>query len=85
MDEVNVVTLKDVKLKNPIMVEGLPGVGHVGKLVADHIVEELKAEKIIEVYSQHFPPQVLVMDDGTVRLVKNEIYAHKAMKGEKHD
>jgi len=47
-----------VELKDPIMIVGLPGVGHVGKLVVDHLVEELKAEKIADLYSEHFPPQV---------------------------
>ena len=78
MKDVEVVTLKEVSLKNPIMIEGLPGVGHVGKLVAEHMIEELEAEKIMEIYSPHFPPQVLVMKDGSVRLVQNEIYAWKS-------
>ena len=42
MKETMVVRIKEVALKDPILVEGLPGVGHVGKLVADHMVEELK-------------------------------------------
>lgn len=75
--ETTVIQLKDVRLENPIVVEGLPGVGHVGKLVAEHMVGELNAEKIIEIYSPHFPPQVLVADDGTVKLVRNEVYADK--------
>lgn len=74
--------LKEVSLDSPILVEGLPGVGHVGKLVAEHLIEELKAEKIIEIYSPHFPPQVLVQADGTVRQVRNEIYAYKGKDGE---
>jgi proteasome assembly chaperone (PAC2) family protein len=45
MKETTVVRIKEVALNNPILVEGLPGVGHVGKLVADHMVEELDAEK----------------------------------------
>ena len=77
MKETLVRRLKEVPLRDPIMVEGLPGVGHVGKLVADHIVEELKAEKITEIYSPHFPPQVMVREDGTVRQVRNEVYAYK--------
>lgn len=72
--------LKKVKLKKPVMIEGLPGVGNVGKLVAEHMIHELKAEKIIEIYSWHFPPQVLVNDDGTVHLCKNELYALKTNK-----
>jgi len=82
MKETLVRRLKEVPLRDPIMVEGLPGVGHVGKLVADHIVEELKAEKIMEIYSPHFPPQVMVREDGTVRQVRNEVYAYKGKDGE---
>ncbi len=78
MKDIEVVTIKDISLKNPVMIEGLPGVGHVGKLVAEHMIEELEAEKIMEIYSPHFPPQVLVMNDGTVRLVQNEVYAWKS-------
>ena len=82
MKETLVFRIKDVDLTDPIMVEGLPGVGHVGKLVADHMVEELHAEKIIEIYSPHFPPQVMVKEDGTIKQVKNEIYARRGQNGE---
>ena len=44
--ETLVSRIKEVTLKDPILVEGLPGVGHVGKLVADHMVEELKREMV---------------------------------------
>ncbi|MDY6959628.1 MAG: proteasome assembly chaperone family protein, partial [Halobacteriota archaeon] len=40
MKDVEVVTVKNLSLKKPIMIEGLPGVGHVGKLVAEHMIEE---------------------------------------------
>lgn len=80
MEEIEVHELKQVNLKKPIAIEGLPGVGNVGKLVAEHIIHELDAEKIIEIYSWHFPPQVLVNNDGTVHLCKNEIYAWKSKK-----
>jgi hypothetical protein len=80
MQEIEIRELKKVKLKKPVMIEGLPGVGNVGKLVAEHIIHELNADKIIEIYSWHFPPQVLVNNDGTVRLSKNEFYAWKSEK-----
>jgi hypothetical protein len=82
MKDTLVFRIKDVDLTDPIMIEGLPGVGHVGKLVADHMVEELHAEKIIEIYSPHFPPQVMVKEDGTIKQVKNEIYARRGQNGE---
>jgi len=84
MKETLVSRIKEVTLKDPILVEGLPGVGHVGKLVADHMVEELMAEKIIEIYSPHFPPQVMVNEDGTIKMVRNEIYAYHG-KGDEPD
>jgi uncharacterized protein (TIGR00162 family) len=49
-----------------------------GQAVAEHLVDELAAEKIMEVYSPHFPPQVLVNKDCTVRPVSNTIYQGKA-------
>jgi uncharacterized protein (TIGR00162 family) len=82
MKETFIRHIKEVTLRDPILVEGLPGVGHVGKLVADHIVEELKTEKIIEIYSPHFPPQVIVKEDGTIKQVRNEIYAYKGIGNE---
>ncbi|MDY0385637.1 MAG: proteasome assembly chaperone family protein [Methanolobus sp.] len=83
MQEIEVIRIKEnVHLNNPVLIVGLPGVGHVGKLVAEHLVEELNAEKILEIYSQHFPPQVLVDENSETHLVNNEMYVCKT---EKHD
>lgn len=32
---------EDVRLRNPVFVEGLPGVGLVGKIASDHLIEQL--------------------------------------------
>ncbi|MGD0953127.1 MAG: proteasome assembly chaperone family protein [Methanotrichaceae archaeon] len=82
MKETLVRRVKEATLKDPILIEGLPGVGHVGKLVAEHLVEELKAEKIIEIYSPHFPPQVMVQENGTIKQVRNEVYAFSGHDGQ---
>lgn len=74
MDNVFVRYIKEPKLVNPVLIEGLPGVGNVGKLAADHLIDETGAEKIAEIYSKHFPPQVLVEDSGVIRQVNNELY-----------
>ncbi|RLI79018.1 proteasome assembly chaperone family protein, partial [Archaeoglobales archaeon] len=42
------------------------------------LVKELKAEKVVEIYSHYFPPQVMVEGDGTIRMPKNEVYAWKS-------
>ena len=74
MKDVDIRTMGRPKLRSPILIEGLPGVGNVGKLAADHLISELKAKKFAEIHSKYFPPQVLVQPDGTIRLVNNELY-----------
>jgi len=74
MEDIVVVFKEKPVLKEPILVEGLPGVGNVGKLAAEHLVDQLKAVKFAEMFSKFFPPQVLVNDAGTIRLVSNEMY-----------
>ena len=50
---------KKPKLKNPILIEGLPGIGNVGKLAVEHLIDKTNAVKFAEIYSKDFPPQVL--------------------------
>ena len=68
------------KLKNPIFIEGLPGIGNVGKLAVEHLIDSIGAIKFAEIYSKDFPPQVFINNDGTVKLVNNEFYYWKAKK-----
>ena len=73
-----------VELKDPILIEGLPGVGNVGKLAADHLIDELNVVKFADIYSVFFPPQVLV-NDGIINLVNNALYYKKAEGNDQHD
>ena len=61
---------KKPKLKNPILIEGLPGIGNVGKLAVEHLIDSIKAVKFAQLYSKDFPPQVFINPDGTIELVK---------------
>ena len=85
----DVVTIKYIdkkpKLTDPILIEGLPGIGNVGKLAVEHLIEMTKAKKFAEVYSKDFPPQVFINADGTIKLVNNEFYYFKAKKKEQRD
>jgi hypothetical protein len=71
--EVRLVT--QPQLSQPVLICGLPGSGYVGKIAVDHIVRELKAERLGEVYSYSFPPQVVIKRDGSVDPIKNEFFA----------
>jgi uncharacterized protein (TIGR00162 family) len=71
-------TFKDKTLTDPILIEGLPGIGQVGKLVAEYMIHVLKAEKIAEINSLYFPPQVILDDHGVVRLARNELFLYQS-------
>jgi len=77
MDDFERERIAEVDLQDPTLVEGLPGVGHVGKLAAEHLVEELDGELVRRVYSTHLPPQVSV-DDGLTQLACAEVHALEA-------
>ncbi|RQG88971.1 proteasome assembly chaperone family protein [Natrarchaeobius halalkaliphilus] len=76
MDELEIDAVAEVDLDDPVLVEGLPGVGHVGKLAVDHFLEELEDESTLvrRIYSQEFPPQVSI-EDGVSELTCAELYA----------
>jgi len=84
MDSVIMIMHERPELKAPVLIEGLPGVGNVGKLAAEHLVEQVKAVKFADIFSKHFPPQVLLDDDGVIRLVNNELHYYRG-EGDRPD
>src|SRR3990172_9151137 len=69
-------------LKEPALVQGLPGLGYVGKVAVDYFVEKLKPKKFAELYSGYllFPDGNLginISEDGTYSLPKYEFYAYE--------
>lgn len=78
MEKIKTVIHEEPNLVDPILIEGLPGVGNVGKLAAEHLLDQLNAVKFADIYSVHFPPQVVLDDDGIAKLVNNELYYSKA-------
>jgi uncharacterized protein len=53
----------DVELDEPMLVEGLPGVGLVGKIVADHLVNTLEMTPYATCHCDGIP-RVAVYDEG---------------------
>jgi len=73
--------LSTPQLNQPILVQGLPGLGYVGKVAADFFIEKLKPKKIAELYSSYllFPDGNLginISEDGTYSLPKYEFYSY---------
>lgn len=75
MDEIEIETVATPDLDDPVFVEGLPGVGLVGKLAVDHLLSELDNQAIQHIYSEHFPPAVSVASDGTAELPHLTLHA----------
>ncbi|MEM5829882.1 MAG: proteasome assembly chaperone family protein [Candidatus Aenigmatarchaeota archaeon] len=80
-----IIEFERPKLKNPIFIEGLPGIGNVGRIAAGYLVEELRAKKFAELYSSHFMPFVLLHENSSVHVLKNEFYYWKAKNKNQRD
>jgi uncharacterized protein (TIGR00162 family) len=79
--ETFVKELAKAELSSPILIEGLPGLGLVGKIAIRHLVKQLKAEKFAYLYSPHFPYFVIVSKKGNVRLLRGTFYFWKNKNG----
>lgn len=76
--KVNIIK-KLPKLKNPILIEGLPGIGNVGKVAVDFMIEELDAQKCVDFMSYSLPHTVFINEQSLVELPVIELY-HKKVK-----
>ena len=74
---------EEPELNRPILIEGLPGVGNVGKVAADYLADKLEAKHFATVVSKHCPPHALVDADGIAILACNELFYAKDV-GESH-
>jgi len=80
----NVITYDErPKLNRPILIEGLPGVGNVGKIAADFISYKLNAKRMATIISSDLPPQVFIDDVSCIFPANNELWYVKDVNG--HD
>ncbi|MCL5665494.1 MAG: proteasome assembly chaperone family protein [Candidatus Thermoplasmatota archaeon] len=80
MEKIMVNEYKNPRLNHPVLIGGLPGIGNVGKIAAEYLIEKLKMQKMLDMFSQYFPPQVFINEDGMAMLVRNTIY-YKKIRG----
>jgi uncharacterized protein (TIGR00162 family) len=71
-----------IESDNPILIEGLPGLGLVGKIAIRYLVKQLSAKRFAYLYSPHFPYFVLVNKKGNVRLLRGTFYFWKNKEGQ---
>ncbi|NHJ02812.1 MAG: hypothetical protein EAX86_11800 [Candidatus Heimdallarchaeota archaeon] len=66
----------DVTITEPaVIIQGLPGMGLIGKIAVNFLIKEFKAIEVARVYSSFFPPVVQIdSKTGVGRLSRMEIY-----------
>ncbi len=69
------------KLKGAVFIEGLPGVGNIGKIVTELLITEYKAKKVASFPVEREPSIVLVQPNSLVRPPTITLYHFK--KGKK--
>jgi len=70
------------QLKHPVLVEGLPGFGNVGKIAAQLLIDHTHAKLFAELYAPSFPDFVIVNKNGTCRPPRYEFYASSTDKNQ---
>lgn len=69
------------KLNDPVLIEGLPGIGFVANIAALHLIHELKAERFAEILSSSFQDFAVATKTGGTRSPINELYYSKSPGG----
>ena len=59
---VQIKEIEKVKMKNPIIIEGFPGIGMIGTISASYLADKLGARPIGYITSPHFPPIAAIHD-----------------------
>ena len=67
------ITEKPV-LNDPILIEGLPGIGFVANIAALHLIRELKAKRFASIVSASFQDFAVTAEGGGARSPVNELY-----------
>ena len=70
-------------LNDPILIEGLPGIGFVANIATLHLIKELEAKKFVQIFSSSFQDFAVTTGDGGALTPINELYYVKRGKGER--
>jgi len=69
------------QLNDPILIEGLPGIGFVANIATLHMIKELKAKKFVQIFSSSFQDFAVTTGDGGALTPINELYYVKREDG----
>jgi len=72
-------------LNDPVLIEGLPGIGFVANIAALHLIQELKAKLFAEIRSSSFQDFAVTAGEGKARFPTNELYYHQGRNSQERD
>ncbi len=68
------IAKRNYSIKNPVLIGGLPGIGNVGKVAVDFMIDELKADKVYDIFSYSMPHSVFINEENLVELPTISLY-----------
>ena len=69
------------ELKDPVLIEGLPGIGFVANIATLHLIKEFKAKLFAEIVSASFQDFAVTTDEGKTTSPINKLYYCKRGDG----
>jgi uncharacterized protein len=60
-DPVQVIVEREPRCRNPLLVEGFPGIGLVGNIASQYLIHELKMNYLGAMTSRYFPPLAVLL------------------------
>ncbi len=76
-----IIVYEKPELNDPVLIEGLPGIGFVANIAALHLIKELKAKRFAEIVSASFQDFAVTTEDGGASSPINELYYCKRGDG----
>ncbi|HEV8289873.1 MAG TPA: PAC2 family protein [Candidatus Norongarragalinales archaeon] len=62
MAQIEIREIEKIKLKDPIIIEGFPGIGMIGTIAANYLAEKLEMQLVGYIASPQFPPIAAIHD-----------------------
>ena len=70
-------------LNNPVLIEGLPGIGFIANITALHLIKELKAKLFAQVQSSAFQDLAMTTSNGQTYFPTNQFFYYKGNERER--
>lgn len=80
-DTTKIILDEEPELEDPLFIEGLTGIGHIGRTAVHYLVDQMDATEFGEILSHHFPHWTIVDEEKQLDILKNELYYIKQDDG----